>query len=57
MIHKETSVDGGAVAVEEQANKAFEIPSISRNEDASKFRAQGFCVDDDDDPAPCSLSN
>ena len=47
------SVDGGGpVAVEEQANEAIEIPSISYDEDASKFRALGFCVDDDNDPAP-----
>ena len=42
----------GAVAVMEQLNEAVEIPEISFGEDASKFRALGFCVDDDNDPAP-----
>jgi hypothetical protein len=40
------------VAVEKQANEGIEIPSILHDEDASKFRALGFCVDDDNDPAP-----
>ena len=40
------------MAVEEQATEAVEIPPISHDEDASKFRALGFCVDDDNDPAP-----
>jgi hypothetical protein len=34
---------GGVVAAEEQAKEAFEIPTILCYEDASRFRAQGFC--------------
>ncbi len=44
---------GGAVAVEGQANKDAEIPTnLNGGEDASNFQALGFCVDDDNDPAP-----
>jgi hypothetical protein len=45
-------VDGGEdVAVEAEATEAREIPRIL-NEDISNFRAQGFAVDDDNEPAP-----
>ena len=39
------------VAVGGDENDEREIPSIS-NEDISNFRAQGFSVDDDKEPAP-----
>jgi Transposase IS4 len=45
-------VEGGEdVAVEVEAPEAREIPRFL-NEDISNFRAQGFAVDDDNEPAP-----
>lgn len=41
----------GVVAVGDEEVELREIPSIL-NEDVSNFRAQGFAVDDDNDPAP-----
>jgi hypothetical protein len=46
-------VEAVAVGGEEVVQR--EVPSIL-NEDTSNFRAQGFEVDDDNDPAPESLS-
>ena len=39
------------VAVGDDENTEREIPSVL-NEDISNFRAQGFAVDDDNEPAP-----
>lgn len=42
-----------AVAMDGQANEVAEIPTnLIGGEVASNFRALGFCVDDDNDPAP-----
>ena len=41
----------GAVAVADEEDGQREIP-VMLNEDASNFRAQGFEVDDDNEPAP-----
>ena len=53
---KNTSQDGmeggGPVAVEGDENQAMEIPTNMTDDSASNFRALGFCVDDDSDPAP-----
>ncbi len=43
-----------AVGVDENVER--EIPSIS-NEDVSNFRAQGFSVDDNNEPAPENIPN
>ncbi len=48
---------GGAVAVEEHANKARENGAISYNEDASKFWALGSVFDDDNDSAPDNVTS
>lgn len=46
----------GAVAVANEEEDRLEIP-LMLNEDASNFRAQGFEVDDDNEPAPENIPN
>ena len=36
----------------DQGNIGAEVPPLSRDEHATKFRTLGFAVDDDNDPAP-----
>ena len=47
----EDVVDVAAV-VGDEGVLAIEVPSIFNGEDAPNFRAQGFGVDDDNEPAP-----
>ena len=50
-VSQENLEGGGRVAGETEEIEGRQIPSIL-NEDISSFRAQGFAVDDDNDPAP-----
>ena len=43
---------GGAVAVEGDGNQGLEIPLNMGDDDIANYRAQGFGVDSDNDPAP-----
>ena len=38
--------------MEEQANVGVEVPSISYDDNTSRIRGLGFCIDDDNDPTP-----
>ena len=45
-------VGGGAVAAPVEENDVMEIPTNMTDDSVSSFRALGFSVDDDNDPAP-----
>ena len=47
----------GAVAVTNKEDDQVEVPLMLNGEDASNFRAQGFEVDDNNDPAPENIPN
>ena len=47
------NVENGSPAIAEQGNEiGVPIPTILNDKDVSNFRAMGFCVDDDNEPAP-----